>query len=200
MSQRLEPGMKAPDFNILNHDGRLISLSQYRGKKVWLAFYRYSSCPLCLDHFAEVVFRHQDIRAEDAEVIAVFESKKIDLHNNPCQKAHVFYPMIADPEKKLYKLYGAESSLLGLAHPSVLFKFAKALLNGYRQGKPDGDVGQLPAHFLIKADGTLDTVHYGKHIGDNLPWWKVARFMSQNRTEPSARVGADDPWGHFHYR
>ena len=194
---RLKPGDKAPVFNHLNYDGNLISLSQFTGKKVWLAFYRYSSCPLCLDHFAEVLERHAELRSSNGEFIAVFESKSIDLRKNPCRKMNVFYPMLADSEKKIYSAYGVEENFFKALHPSVLFKLGIAMAHGFPQGKIDGAIGRVPAHFLIRPDGIIDTAHYGSHIADNIPWWKVARFMGKTQT---GQVNPNDPWARFHYR
>jgi len=41
----LEPGTKAPDFTVKAHDGRSLSLSDYRGKKVVLWFYPKADTP-----------------------------------------------------------------------------------------------------------------------------------------------------------
>ena len=35
----LEPGSKAPSFNLMDQDGRKIRLADYRGKKLLLYFY-----------------------------------------------------------------------------------------------------------------------------------------------------------------
>jgi peroxiredoxin len=35
----LEPGSKAPSFNLMDQDGRKIRLANYRGKKLLLYFY-----------------------------------------------------------------------------------------------------------------------------------------------------------------
>ena len=39
VSIMLEPGMKAPEFTLKNQEGKEVSLSDYRGKKVILYFY-----------------------------------------------------------------------------------------------------------------------------------------------------------------
>ena len=41
----LEPGMKAPDFEIQDHTGRTVRLSDYRGKDVVLWFYPRADTP-----------------------------------------------------------------------------------------------------------------------------------------------------------
>ncbi|MFC1603697.1 redoxin domain-containing protein [Planctomycetota bacterium] len=48
LEQRLlKPGQDAPDFNLASTDGNRIKLSDYRGKVVWLTFWRVG-CPPCL--------------------------------------------------------------------------------------------------------------------------------------------------------
>lgn len=41
----LEPGTKAPDFSVKAHNGRTVSLTDYRGKKVILWFYPKADTP-----------------------------------------------------------------------------------------------------------------------------------------------------------
>jgi AhpC/TSA family protein len=41
----LEPGMKAPDFEVQDHTGRTVRLSDYRGKDVVLWFYPRADTP-----------------------------------------------------------------------------------------------------------------------------------------------------------
>lgn len=41
----LEPGAQAPDFEVLDHTGRLVRLSDYRGKNVVLWFYPKADTP-----------------------------------------------------------------------------------------------------------------------------------------------------------
>lgn len=41
----LEPGSEAPDFAVTAHDGRLVRLSDLRGRKVLLWFYPKADTP-----------------------------------------------------------------------------------------------------------------------------------------------------------
>jgi len=41
----LEPGMQAPDFEVQDHTGRAVRLSDYRGKDVVLWFYPRADTP-----------------------------------------------------------------------------------------------------------------------------------------------------------
>jgi peroxiredoxin Q/BCP len=41
----LEPGSEAPDFEVLDHTGRSVKLSDYRGKSVVLWFYPKADTP-----------------------------------------------------------------------------------------------------------------------------------------------------------
>ena len=41
----LEPGAQAPDFEVLDHTGRLVRLSDYRGKNVVIWFYPKADTP-----------------------------------------------------------------------------------------------------------------------------------------------------------
>ena len=44
---RLTVGQPAPSFIATTWDGRPVSLSDFEGQKLWLAFFRYAACPLC---------------------------------------------------------------------------------------------------------------------------------------------------------
>lgn len=43
--QMLKPGDKAPDFDVTDHHGNRVKLSDYRGKKIVLWFYPKASTP-----------------------------------------------------------------------------------------------------------------------------------------------------------
>ncbi len=66
----------------------------------------------------------------------------------------------------------------------MIFKFVKALLSGFRQGRVEGELSQVPAHFLIHEDGKIHTAYYGKNIADQISWESVFAFLEEPRREP----------------
>jgi len=44
---KLKEGQLAPDFTALDADGNEMKLSDYKGKKIIIGFYRNVACPFC---------------------------------------------------------------------------------------------------------------------------------------------------------
>jgi thioredoxin-dependent peroxiredoxin len=129
----------------------------------------------------QVLRSYQRFRDCGTELIAVFES---DSAHFPSQIGGVDVtklPLIPNSRKDLYRLYRLESRLSAALDPRVALLWCQAIVSGFRQSWPDGDIGQIPAHFLIDEDGFLAKVFYGKTIGDHIPWEEVEAF-SGSRT------------------
>jgi peroxiredoxin Q/BCP len=173
--EKSEVGKHAPTFRAVTFDGKLIDLAALRGKKVWLTFYRYATCPLCNLHISEISRRYPDLKKAGVEVVSVFDSRVPEFFQ-PGGIADIRFPMISDSDKKLYHLYGTRSSIWGVLRFSVLIQFIKALTRGFRQGAILGDSGQLPSSFLIDSNGVICDIRHGKTAVDYMPWLKVEVF------------------------
>jgi len=78
------------------------------------------------------------------------------------------FPIICDPEKKLYQTYGlGRGSVASMASPSLFLKGLKTLSRGHTPGVPQGDVMQMPGVFLIDTSGNIRYAHYSKDPSDN---------------------------------
>ena len=78
------------------------------------------------------------------------------------------FPIICDPEKKLYRAYGlGGGSVAGMVSPAFLFKGLKTLSKGHTLGIPQGDIMQMPGVFLIDTSGNIRYAHYSKDPSDN---------------------------------
>jgi len=85
-------------------------------------------------------------------------------------KFSLSFPLICDPEKKLYQAYGlGRGSVAGLASPTLFLKGLKTLSRGHTPGVPQGDVMQMPGVFLIDTSGNIRYAHYSKDPSDNPP-------------------------------
>ena len=63
----IEPGTKAPEFTLPNHRGQPVSLSDFAGRRVVLAFYPNDFSPVCSDQlsiYQEVLAQVRDAGAE----------------------------------------------------------------------------------------------------------------------------------------
>jgi len=78
------------------------------------------------------------------------------------------FPIVADPEKKLYRKFGLKQmSTLGFLSPSVALKGVAAIVGGHGIGLPQGDVRQLPGVFVIDTAGEIIFSHFSKNPADH---------------------------------
>ena len=83
-------------------------------------------------------------------------------------KFNVPFPLVADPEKKLYRKFELKQmSTLGFFSPSVALKGVAAMVGGHGIGKPQGDVRQLPGVFIINTAGQIVFSHFSGNPADH---------------------------------
>ena len=187
----LAPGMRAPTFEAKSYDGNSVNINTYIGSKVWIIFYRYATCPLCALHLSEVRNLLPELKANNTKVIAVYESTpdqflKADTGGTAELLQSLDIPLIADPQRKLYRAYRSRTNKLMLLHPSTFKTFFNAKKQNYRQGSIDGDIGQLPAHFLIDEQGKVVEAFYGRNLTDHISVDRLRTFVNPTHATPSA--------------
>ena len=78
------------------------------------------------------------------------------------------FPMIADPEKALYKAFRLkQASVTAFLSPGMAVKGVSAMLRGYGIGLPTGDVRQLPGVFIINTDGVIRYRYFAEGPADH---------------------------------
>ncbi len=143
-------------------------------KLIHLQFLRFAGCPYCNLHMHSYVLRKNEIDAAGIKEIVVFYSSVKALL--PYQK-QIPFDIIADPEKKLYKEFGVESSLLSIFDPRSWIAGIKGLLQKDLRGPMSfqGGVLGLPADFLIAPNGKVIAAKYGTHAYDQ---WSVDELLA----------------------
>jgi len=174
--KRVQKGDQVRDFNAETYSGETISLSQFKGQKVWLSFYRYASCPLCNLRINQMIKRYSEFSDAGLNIIAVFQSSKESVSEYVGQQ-HPPFPLVTDPEEKLYKLYGLEHSLMAMLNPYNILTASKAFAAGFYPGKMEGTITRIPADFLIDENGIVQTVFYGENVGDHISFKEVDFFL-----------------------
>ncbi|MHC4164861.1 MAG: redoxin domain-containing protein [Planctomycetota bacterium] len=117
-------GDRAPFFLATTWLGEEIELESYRGRRLWLAFFRFASCPLANLRIHEISKRH-DLSADGLRIIAVFPSsrERIAAHVG---KQNPPFPLVSDPREELYMLYGLRASVAGLIGRDVGLRTVQA--------------------------------------------------------------------------
>lgn len=111
---QLKEGMKAPQFEGHDQDGKLIRLSDFTGKKVILYFYPKDNTPGCTAEACDLRDNNSELLKKGFVVIGVSADNE-KSHKNFAGKYSLPFPLIADTEKKILDAYGVwkEKSLYG---------------------------------------------------------------------------------------
>jgi thioredoxin-dependent peroxiredoxin len=177
-STRLTVGQQAPDFSAALLDGTNLSLSQLRGKPVWLAFFRYAACPLCNLRVHQLTSVWPTIFAKrDFVMLAVFQSQPVKLERLVERHTPPF-KIVCDPQLELYTTYQLERSMKGIMGKDV----RKGMVEAYKAGIPviqmwDPPADRVPADFLIDRDGMIRSAFYGENIAQHIPFEDVSTFL-----------------------
>ena len=102
---KLKAGDKAPDFSGKDQDGNLVSLKQYRGKKVILYFYPKDNTPGCTAEACNLRDNKDLLAKEGYEVLGVSTDDEAS-HRDFRAKYSLPFPLIADTDKSINQKYG----------------------------------------------------------------------------------------------
>ena len=101
----LEAGNKAPDFTLPDKDGREVSLSDLKGKKVVLYFYPRDNTPGCSRQACAFAAAYNDFKKLDVQVIGVSKDS-IASHVKFAEKYSLPFVLLSDTERKAIEAYG----------------------------------------------------------------------------------------------
>src|SRR6056297_1004975 len=98
-----EVGMQAPDFTLQNMNNQEVSLSDYRGKKVFLNFWA-SWCPPCREEMPDMQKLHEEYGNEIA-VLAVNIGESKSTVANFMMQNKLNLPVLLDLNKSIAQNY-----------------------------------------------------------------------------------------------
>lgn len=126
-------GELAPDFELLNQDGKAVKLSDYRGKKVLLVAFPRAMTGGCTNHACGLRDVFPKIEAANTVILGITPDTPADLLKWKTQE-NLQYDLLSDPDSLIVKAWDAwgEKTLYGN-------KF----------------MGVLRSHWLIGEDGKI---------------------------------------------
>lgn len=117
----LQPGDKAPDFSANDQNGKKISLSNYKGKKLVLYFYSEAGSPTCTIESCNLRDNYALLKKNGFEVLGVSPDSAA-VQKKFEQKYQLPFPLIADTEHQVLEKYGVwdQKKLFGREYMGVL--------------------------------------------------------------------------------
>jgi thioredoxin-dependent peroxiredoxin len=177
MVSRLAVGQKAPSLQGTSALGAPLSLEMYRGHKVWVAFFRYTSCTFCSLRIHEMLHRAERWTEAGLRIIGVFQSP-VDAVSEFVRERRVPFPFACDPEERLYAAWGLDASVSAMLGTHLIVGMSRDVLSG-RAFKKHGTLTRIPADFLIDERGVIADAFYGHDIADHIPFPRIDAFLER---------------------
>ena len=117
----IEVGASAPEFTLPNHRGEQISLSDYRGRTVVLAFYPNDFSPVCSEQLSIYQEVLAQIRETGAELVGISTDGSW-AHNAFRKQLGLEMPLLSDfhPKGEVSRAYGAYLEQWGTPNRSLV--------------------------------------------------------------------------------
>ena len=135
---RLAPGDQAPDFTLLDADGKEVSLSSFRGQRVIVYFYPAALTPGCTKQACDFRDSLASLNSAGITVLGISPDKPAKLARFR-EKEGLTFPLLSDPDHAALEAYGAwgEKKLYGKV-----------------------TVGVIRSTFVVGADGRIEKALY----------------------------------------
>jgi len=110
----LKVGDKAPSFALPDSSGAIVSLKDFKGKKLVLYFYPKDDTPGCTKEACSFRDNLARVRGKGAAVIGV-SADSVKSHAKFSEKFDLPFPLLSDETKEMIKTYGVwqEKSFMG---------------------------------------------------------------------------------------
>jgi peroxiredoxin Q/BCP len=170
----------ATDFSATTIKGEVFHLSDLKGKRIFLSFYRNGACALCNLRVHELSQRQKDFDKAGIAIVAVFESSVEDMKPY-VGKQELGFTLLSDPEGKLYNIYGVNNSpeLVNqvMTSGSAAAKIEEANKAGFKLTPQEGsNFFRIPAEVLIDQDFNIVKIHHSDELTNHLSIDEVLRF------------------------
>ena len=117
----LQEGMQAPAFTLADKDGKMVSLSDFLGKKVVLYFYPKDNTPGCTRQACAFAAAYGEFEKKNAVVIGISKDS-VTSHEKFAEKYNLPFILLSDPDLQAIRAYGVwqEKKLYGKTSMGVV--------------------------------------------------------------------------------
>ncbi len=145
----LKEGTKAPEFTLLDKEGKEVSLKDFLGHKVVVYFYPKDSTPGCTRQACAFRDAYGEYERLGVPVIGISKDS-VKSHQNFAAKQELPFYLLSDPEKavleaydvwKEKKMYGKVS--MGVVRTTYLIDENGIIEKAYGRVKPDTNAQEI---------------------------------------------------------
>lgn len=143
---QIKVGKPAPDFELPATNGGIVTLNQYRGRKVVIYFYPKDLTPACTQQSCDFRDAAAEFEDSNAEILGI-STNDLKTHYRFIEKNGLPFTLLADPEHKVCELFGVwqEKTLygrkyMGIVRSTFLIDEEGLLLQEWRNIKVKGHV------------------------------------------------------------
>ncbi len=141
----IEVGQKAPDFKLLDQDGKEHSLSYHKGGYVLIYFYPKDDTPGCTTEACGIRDAYMDFARAGIKVFGVSKDS-VESHKKFEQKYKLPFTLLADTKREVIDAYDASKEIfgnLGTKRISYLIGKDGTVLKVYPKVDPTTHSGQI---------------------------------------------------------
>jgi len=135
---RLAPGDTAPDFTLPDADGKDVSLSDFRGRRVVVYFYPAAMTPGCTTQACDFRDSLSSLAASGVDVVGISPDKPEKLAKFR-ERDSLTFPLLSDPSRSMLEAYGA---------------YGEKTMYGKKV------TGVIRSTFVVDADGKIEQAQY----------------------------------------
>jgi peroxiredoxin Q/BCP len=100
----------APNFKLLDQNGKEHSLAYHRGSYVLIYFYPKDDTPGCTKEACVIRDVYKDFESNGVKVFGI-SADSVESHKKFAEKYQLPFTLLSDPEKEVIKIYGADGTL-----------------------------------------------------------------------------------------
>jgi peroxiredoxin len=117
----IEPGASAPDFTLLDQDGRSVSLADLRGRTVVLVFYPADFSPVCTNQLSVYQEVLGELEERGTKILGISVDSAF-CHRAFRGELNLTFPLLADfhPKGAVARAYGVWSEDHGVASRALV--------------------------------------------------------------------------------
>ena len=138
MTEQLQPGATAPDFTLPDADGKPVSLTDFRGRRVIVYFYPAAGTPGCTKEACDFRDNLATLGGAGIDVVGISPDKPEKLAKFR-DAQQLTFPLLSDPSRSALEAYGA---------------YGEKTLYGKKM------VGVIRSTFVVGADGRIEQALY----------------------------------------